>query len=454
MNTDLATRLRDHARDAALFPEPGRVLLAVSGGPDSLAMLDLMVRVAPELEIQLAVAHVDHGIADESPDVAEHVLGLAVRYNLPGYLVTLKLGRTASETAARSGRYAALRSMQQRTGSRYLATAHHADDQIETILLRIFRGTGVAGLAGIPDTGPGGLVRPLLPFRKEELADWLAPMHQRLLPHLDPANADMRHDRSWVREELLPLVRSRFGRAVDGWLLDVGRHAAAERHAWSTTLRVVRELDFRSSRGVAEVARAPLLEYDNALSEVLLRALAREVGCVLGPRRAARLWAFAQHASSGRTFDLGQHWVAEIAFGRLRIFKLKKETGNADHPSVPWGEGDEGWVQWGGWEIRWVHEPAGAPVRDSLVTWVTPGLGEIRSWMPGDRIRPFGGVGRRRVSRVLMEGKIPRSERATYPLVARAGRVIWLPGICRSDAAVPSVGEPAIRLEARDGPAT
>ena len=164
MNTDLATRLRDHARDAALFPEPGRVLLAVSGGPDSLAMLDLMVRVAPELEIQLAVAHVDHGIADESPDVAEHVLGLAVRYNLPGYLVTLKLGRTASETAARSGRYAALRSMQQRTGSRYLATAHHADDQIETILLRIFRGTGVAGLAGIPDTGPGGLVRPLLPF--------------------------------------------------------------------------------------------------------------------------------------------------------------------------------------------------------------------------------------------------------------------------------------------------
>ena len=454
MNTDLATRLRDHARDAALFPEPGRVLLSVSGGPDSLAMLDLMVRVAPELEIQLAVAHVDHGIADESPDVAEHVLGLAVRYKLPGYLMTLKLGRDASETVARRGRYAALRIMQEQTGSRYLATAHHADDQIETILLRIFRGTGVAGLAGIPGTGPGGLVRPLLPFGKAELADWLAPMRQRLLPHLDPANANVRHDRSWLREELLPLVRSRFGSAVEDRLLDVGRHAAAERRAWSTTLRVVRELDFRSSRGLAEVARAPLLEYDEALSEVLLRALAREVGCVLGPRRAARLRGFAQHASSGRTFELGQQWVAEIAFGRLRIFRLKKKAGNADHTSVPWGQGDEGRVEWGGWEIRWLHESAGAPARDSLVTWVTSGLGEIRSWMPGDRIRPFGGVGRRRVSRVLMEGRIPRSDRAAYPLVTRAGQVIWLPGICRSDAAVPSVGEPAIRLEARIGPVT
>ncbi len=74
--------------------------------------------------------------------------------------------------------------------------------------------------------------------------------------------------------------------------------------------------------------------------------------------------------------------------------------------------------------------------------------------MPGDRIRPFGGVGRRRVSRVLMEGRIPRSERAAYPLVTRGGQVIWLPGLCRSDAAVPSVGEPAIRLEASVGPVT
>ena len=450
MNTDLASRLLDHARDSALFPEPGRALLAVSGGPDSVALLDLMGRVAPDLGIQLAVGHVDHGIAAASSDIAEHVLGLAVRRKLPGYLATLNLGSAVSETRARGERYEALRDLQKRSGSRYLVTAHHADDQIETILYRFFRGTGVAGLAGIPVRGPGGLVRPLLPFRKSDLADWLATVGWVAEAHVDPANTDLRHHRSWMRVELLPLVRDRFGEGIDADLLAVGSHAAGERAAWSDVLRALRELDFRADRGIAEVARDTLLEYDNTLSEALLRALAREVGCVLGPRRAARLWAFVQHAPSGRTFDLGQQWVAETAFERLRIFSLSEGHGWSA-PKIGWGDSVTGKARWGGWEIRWSQEPAGSPVRDAFVTWVTLGRGEIRSLLPGDRIRPLRGVGRRRVSRLLMERRIPRSERKAYPLLTREDSVIWVPGICRSDAAVPGVGDSAIRLEARAG---
>ena len=453
MNTDLASRLLDHARDSALFPEPGRALLAVSGGPDSVALLDLMGRIAPDLGIQLAVGHVDHGIAAASPDIAEHVLGLAVRRKLPGYLATLNLGSAASETRARRERYEALRDLQKRSDSRYLVTAHHADDQVETILYRMFRGTGVAGLAGIPARRPGGLVRPLLPFRKSDLTDWLAVVGWAAEAHVDPANTNLRHHRSWMRVELLPLLRDRFGEGIDADLLAVGSHAAGERAAWSDVLRALRELDFRADGGVAEVARDTLREYDNTLSEAILRAMAREVGCVIGPRRAARLWAFVQHAPSGRTFDLGKRWVAETAFGRLRIFRLSERGGPHDWfaPKIGWGDSVTGKARWGGWEIRWSREPAGAPVRDAFVTWVTPGRGEIRSLMPGDRIRPLRGVGRRRVSRLLMEGRIPRSERKAYPLLTREDSVIWVPGICRSEAAVPSVGDSAIRLEASAG---
>jgi tRNA(Ile)-lysidine synthase len=443
---DLATRLRDHLRATGLFPEPGLALLAVSGGPDSVAMLDLMVRVAPEFGLRLAVVHVDHGIADDSSDVAEQVLGLAVQYDIPGYLSVLHLGSDASETQARRARYTALRQWQRRLGAVYLATAHHADDQIETVLFRLLRGTGLAGLAGIAARSSEGLVRPLLPFRRVELEGWLQASGRDSAVHSDPANADLRHHRSWIRGELLPVIRDRFGIEVEDHLLDVARHAADDREAWSAVLRTVPDIQFRAVQGLAEIALDALLRCEAPLATALLRAAAREVGCVLGPRRATRLWDFARRAPSGRRFELGQGWMAETAFGRLRIF-MSKDPPPTDRRAVRWGDGDAGRVRWGRWEIRWSQERAGTPARDAIVTWVTEGWGEIRGLLPGDRIMPLGGVGHRRVSRVLMERRIPRSERKSFPLLTRGESVIWLPGICRSDVGVPEAGEAAVRLE-------
>jgi tRNA(Ile)-lysidine synthase len=452
-SNDLVARFQEHCRAADLFPEPGLALLAVSGGPDSAALLDLMVRLAPEFGLRVAVVHVDHGIDGESPDVAEQVLGWAVQYEVPGYLSVLHLGADASETRARHGRYAALREWQGRLGARYLVTAHHADDQVETVLFRLFRGTGLAGLAGIAEEGPSGLVRPLLPFRKQEIESWLAASGRGLAIHADPANVDLRHHRSWIRGELLPVVRDRFGEEVEEHLLDVAHHAAEDRSAWSAVLRALPDIEFRTEPGTGEIACEPLLQYDKSLAEALLRALAREAGCVLGPRRAARLWDFARRAPSGRRFELGQHWVAETAFGHLRVYLLKESEEHSGRAAVRWGEGEDGRVRWGRWEIRWSPERAGPPARDAIVTWVTEGKGEIRGLLPGDRILPLGGTGHRRVSRVLMEGRIPRSERGAYPLLVRGADVIWLPGICRSSVAVPAQGEHAIRLEVAAGEA-
>ncbi|MCZ6917782.1 MAG: tRNA lysidine(34) synthetase TilS [Gemmatimonadetes bacterium] len=446
--TDLLTRLRAHLRSETLFPEPGLALLAVSGGPDSVALLDLLVRLAPEFELELVVAHVDHGIAQDSADVAERVLGLAVRHEVPGRLAVLHLGPQASETLAREKRYRALRALQHDLGARYLVTAHHADDQVETILFRMLRGTGLAGLAGIGGRAVDGLVRPLLPFRKAELRSWVESHARPFTAFVDPANVDLRHDRAWIRHELLPVIRDRFGEALDDHVLAVGRHAAQERAAWGAALRALPDLSFTLKPGLAEVARAGLGECDPALGQVLLRAVAREAGCVLGPRRAGRVWDFVRRAPSGRICDLGQGWVAEIAFDRVRIHILKETSEPAAGITVRWGDHPEGRVRWRNWEIAWRHEPAGVPVRGSLVTWVTDGEGEIRSLVPGDRILPYRGVGRRRVSRVLMEQRIPRFERQEYPLVTRWGRVMWLPGICRSSAAIPEIGKAAIRLEA------
>src|SRR6266480_6006865 len=202
----LPDRFRTHVVRARLFRSrpPATVVVAVSGGADSAALLDLLHGVAPELGLTLIVAHADHGIQPVGRSVGQAVKALAEQYGLPFELGELHLGPDATETAARRARYAWLADVQRRRAARYLVTAHHHDDQVETILLRLLRGSGPAGLAGMPARARGGLVRPLLPFTKTRLVDYVA---VRGLPvHDDPANRDPRHLRSWIRTVLLPLV--------------------------------------------------------------------------------------------------------------------------------------------------------------------------------------------------------------------------------------------------------
>ncbi len=442
MSDDLPARFLSHVRERGLLPRPGLALLAVSGGPDSVALLELMAEVRSDLGVALALAHVDHGISADSGDVAEVVLARAARHEIPGYLTALRLGPGTSETLARRARYRALRATQRRIGADYLLTAHHADDQAETVLYRALRGSAPAGLAGIAPVGPNGLVRPLLPFRRHELDAWLA---SRLPVHLDPANADDRHDRSWLRHRVLPVLRERFGPALDDRLVRLARYAADDVAAWAAVLQALPGLDFRAERGVASVASAPLRAYDKVLSVALLRAAARSVGAPMGPVRAARLARFAAGGRSGQRLELGQGWIAEIAFERVRLVRPPPPADG----QASWGEGDAGRTLWSDWEILWRREPAGDSTRRGETAWVAVAPGEVRSPRRGDVILPLGGSGHRPVRRLLMEARVPRADRPRFPVLVQGGRVVWLPGVCRSGEDIPPRGSVALRVDVR-----
>jgi tRNA(Ile)-lysidine synthase len=269
-----------------------------------------------------------------------------------------------------------------------------------------------------------------------------------VIPVADPANLEPEHDRSWLRHAVLPVLRARFP-DVDRRLGAAQRQAALERAAWSALIDRDPELDIQPAAGGVEVARAPLGRYDKALSVVLLRALARDAGLRLGLRRAERLLDFARTAPSGRALDLGDHWTAETVFDRLRIVGAAASRPAGPAGVVAVGQGDRGEARWRGWCITWRRERAGRTRRLSRGTWVTPGPLAVRAIAPGERVHPMGGTGRRPVRRLLMEARVARRERAAYPVVVREAAVIWIPGVCRSDAALPSPGEPALRLDAR-----
>ncbi|HYK82884.1 MAG TPA: tRNA lysidine(34) synthetase TilS [Gemmatimonadales bacterium] len=436
----LRQRFRAHVRAAGLFARPGTAVVAVSGGPDSIALLDLLQDVAGELGLGLVVAHADHQIRPESHTVAATVSGVATAAGLPFELGELGLGPEASETTARRARYRWLRTVRHRHGARYLVLGHTRDDQVETILMRVLRGSAPAGLAAMAPRARGGLVRPLLAFTKHELAAHAA---QRGLPtHDDPANHDPRHLRSWVRTALLPLLERRLGRSVREDVLRLGGAAALERRAWDRMLEHLPALGFRRVRGGFEVAREGVLRYDDAVAVALLRAAARRAGLVLGIARARTLVALA-HRPSGKRVTLGDGWAAEVAFADLRIRRTARVAPQEFVAATAHGSG-----VFGGFQMAWA--PASAPARlarAEWTTWIAGGAWEVRAPRPGDRLVPVGGVGRRPLRRLLMEARVPRGDRASYPVVARGETILWVPGVCRSADELPLPGTPAVRLD-------
>ena len=451
----LAERFLDHVRTRRLFPRPGKALLAVSGGPDSLALLTLLRDAAPALGLELVVAHVDHGIREASGEEAKGLRRYVLSLGLPFESTELRLGPHATETEARDARYAWLRDTQKRHGARYLVTAHHQDDQVETILLRVLRGSGLAGLAGIPAKSKGGLVRPLLPFTKLELSS-LTPDTRHLTPFSDPSNADPKHLRSWVRGTLLPLIDSRLGPGARADLLSLGRHAARDRRAWGALPELVPELALQHAPGSFSVARTPLARYDASLAGALVMAAARRAGIPVGPRRAARLVELARR-QSGRRVELGSGWVGETVFDRLVVGRGAAKTG------APVPVDDAGSAVFGDFRLSWRRERAPARIeRTGWTTWVAgAGTGAgggglvVRAPRAGDRMAPLGGVGQREVRRLLMEARVPRAARPGYPLLAQGETIVWVPGICRSGAGLPEPGTPAVRLDVTeydDGP--
>jgi tRNA(Ile)-lysidine synthase len=444
--TSLPARFERHVARARLFPAPGVAIVAVSGGADSVALLDLLHPLAPKLALTLVVAHADHGVQPGSRTVGQSVRALAAQYVVPFELGELALGATATETVARRARYAWLREIQRRHEARYLVTAHQRDDQIETIVLRLLRGSAPAGLAGIPARGRGGLVRPLLPFTKGELAAHAA---ARGLPvHDDPANRDPRHLRSWVRVELLPLAAARMGARLGDDVVRAGRAAALERRAWDRALEHLPELQLRFVPEGFDVARGGLARYDDALSVALLRAAARRAGLVLGIRRARRLLTLARRLS-GRREQLGDGWGAEVAFDHVRVRRADaREAEEVREVVEVVAAADRGTAQFGEFQVDWSSGAAPARLtRGDWTTWIARGDWEVRRPRAGDRLVPLGGVGRRPVRRLLMEARVPRSHRAGYPVVARGETILWVPGVCRSAAGLPRPGTPAVRVD-------
>jgi len=184
--------------------EPGeRVVVAVSGGPDSLALLSVLREIVPALPLHLAVAHFDHGWRPDSAADRDFVAELSARWGYDFHTARAAADLPHTEQAARTARYEFLRQIAATTASTAIALGHTQDDQVETLLLHLLRGSGSRGL-GAMRRRDGDLARPLLDISRQDIETYLARLH--LTPRRDPTNDDVRFTRNRLRKQLLPAI--------------------------------------------------------------------------------------------------------------------------------------------------------------------------------------------------------------------------------------------------------
>jgi len=232
-------------------PSNKSLLLAVSGGCDSIALLELFHRViAPEQHCRLSVVHINHRLRSESDADQIFVEQFCRDRNIPIEVEILDpLTRSVGESVemwARENRYRVFARAQKKFGTDFTLTAHHRDDVVETFCLRLWRGTGFAGLAAIPFKRSGHVVRPLLPVSHNNLKDWL--IENGISWHEDASNADESIPRNWVRHHLLPQWRAQEP-DVEERIFHITCEVAKLRPAWEHLLATTYPVEEVRSRG-------------------------------------------------------------------------------------------------------------------------------------------------------------------------------------------------------------
>ena len=371
------------ARIAAACP-PGRLLVALSGGPDSTALL-LALREAGR---DLVAAHYDHELRPGSDRDAAWVAALCdqLGVRLVGERRAQPLARGSLQAAARAARYEFFERARSEAAADAVVTAHTADDLVEGVILHLLRGSGLAGLRGMP-ARRGAYVRPLLQVWRSEIETYLR--ERGLEPLRDPSNTDLRHARVRVRLELLPaLERSR--RGITRRLHRVATVAAKRQEA----------LERGASLEGGAAARA------EALRQMYVAAGGSSPG--LGRRHLEAMDRLLQSTES-RRLDLPGGIVFQVENGRASMAVGGR---GAPHPYVLRRRTCTG-----------CDEPGAAHLKPGLE--LTLGY---RS--PGLRMRTRAGT--RKLQDLLVDARVPRSERDALPLVFANGRLAWVPGVAIS----------------------
>jgi tRNA(Ile)-lysidine synthase len=453
----LSRKVTEFAAFHHLWKEGERIMVAVSGGADSVALLHILHGLSPILDLELTVVHLDHGLRGQvSQDDARWVEELTRRLNIP-YIggrrdpaSEVEEGGRSPEEAARIARYAFFREVSDRTGITTIALAHHADDQAETVLMKLLRGCSPAGLGGMRVSrreGPLRIVRPLLSARRWELREFLTSIGESFREDL--SNRDCRFLRNRIRHELLPLMEKEYNPKIKEGLIHLAgmvrdRDDYLLDRLGDTFSLVVSKTDDGIKIDCKRFSTLPDFEQGEVLRQVLWEAGVND------PRRSYFKDIKRSIAGpSGSCLDLAGGVMAFRKDDNL-IINTGLST-NCIEPLTPLELPIPGEIiiesigakitvrqycrprllefkQTVNLKQYWENYPEGGDLKEYLDgdQVIEPIM--VRSRLPGDRYRPLSMPGSRKIKDILIDDKVAASIRDSIPVLEDAEGIIWLAG--------------------------
>ncbi|OGO22924.1 MAG: tRNA lysidine(34) synthetase TilS [Chloroflexi bacterium RBG_16_50_9] len=443
-------RVSSFIREQHLIPPGQKVLVAVSGGPDSVCLLHILLKLQNELNIKLHVAHLNHQLRGGDSDAdAVYVAGLAHRLGLPAAIEcrdvkAYQASHHASlEEAAREVRYAFLAQVAASVGAERVAVGHTLDDHVETILMHLIRGSGTRGLRGLQPvnrwwSGGAGLIvmRPLLELSREETMAYCRDNH--LEPRLDASNLSLEPLRNKIRYRLLPQLKEYNPRVVDA-LLRTARIAGDDIACLGAEAARLRGEITRKEGETVIFDRPGFINLPAALKRHLLRTCIEELTGNLKDIEARHiedlLNALGKPAGKkiilpdGLTFttDYDRYLLGANPESLIPFPPMKDEA----KLNIP------GKVSIPGWDIKAIiaspsevegerSETNGLTARFDVTK--TGGNLTVRHRLPGDRFQPLGMSQPKKINEFMIDAKIPQGWRQRIPMVCSPEHILWVVG--------------------------
>lgn len=430
------------------------VIIAVSGGPDSVALLHILYEIAPHFSLKLGVAHLNHCLRpNDSDNDAEFVESLAATLDLPCYVQKRDIlryqreNRLSLEEAARRVRYEFLDHIANAYQYNKIALGHHADDNAELVLMNLFRGTGTLGLSGIPPKRDEKIIRPMIRLRRADIVEFLD--QNRLKCVFDRTNVDTRHLRNRVRHDLIPVLKEAYNpnisdtlnrlssivRSEEEWIEDVVHPffekavLSIQQHQIELSVPVLNRYHKALQRRVIRLAllkakgdlrRIGFANIDSVIDLLVKKSPFGEIDLPADIRirrdqdtihifREKRL-ALDDHRDSDKrdafSFEYQIEKFAPVFVKEIKAHIRFSEMGIENMP-----------------DYRCTGQYANFFDKDALNLPMV-----LRNFRPGDAFRPLGVKGTQKLKKFFIDKKVPRKERLKCPILLSCGKIIWVVG--------------------------
>ncbi|MGE5405233.1 MAG: tRNA lysidine(34) synthetase TilS [Candidatus Saccharibacteria bacterium] len=420
---------------------PGQLVIAgLSGGPDSVALLHILLALAAREGFSVHAAHVNHLLRDDALQDEEFVRDLCAEWKVPLAVERIDVAKLAREQkqsieeAGRNARYKFFEEVRQHQGAISIAVAHHRQDQAETILMRLIQGTGLGGLQGILPRR-GNIIRPILTFDRENIINYLS---ENGLPYrIDYSNYDKTYLRNRIRLELIPQLQEDYNPDIVDSLCRLAQYAQDDNRYWDSQIDLVWDTVVQKTDTGFNLFAEPFSELSKSLQDRLMqRFLITAGGRRVSHHDIARVMDLAVQPGSSKKVQIsGGVWVG-VNYGVLQIPAAADDTANFFYELAVPGETYipeiDLWIQ-----ARLLQEMDNER-RPNVARF---DWGEIekplyvRSRIPGDRFQPPGLDGTKKVKDYFIENKIPVTVRNQTALLASDREIYWLMGLCHSDKA-------------------